>query len=177
MTGFILLFLFHFHSRQRSTWDKGAPRRGQIDGHFLSPGIWAVAPFYSINSCPFEFPAIFHSIENGATANSGKEKWPSEKPVLACPSDDTIYIPCTSLSLRNAKRVRIPHHPWKMAPRMPRPMAPFRKFSLPRMAITASMDKSPTALCWGISQLNLSLPISGLKSVQSENKSRKMATT
>ena len=37
---------------------KGGRRGGQLDGHFLSPGIWAVAPFYSINSCPFAFPAI-----------------------------------------------------------------------------------------------------------------------
>ena len=33
------------------TWNleliKGAPRRGQIDGHFLSPGIWALAPFFT----------------------------------------------------------------------------------------------------------------------------------
>ena len=27
---------------------KGGQRGGQIDGHFLSPGIWAVTQFYSI---------------------------------------------------------------------------------------------------------------------------------
>ena len=51
-------------------YTRGGPKRGHIVGHFLSPGIWAVAPFYSISICPFEYPAIFHISENGATVNS-----------------------------------------------------------------------------------------------------------
>ena len=65
---------------------QGGPKRGSNWRPLSMHGIWAVAPFYSINSCPFEFSAILHRIENGPNI-LGKISGRQKKGVFGLPSD------------------------------------------------------------------------------------------
>ena len=58
----------------------------------LSPGICAIAPFYSM----IRISRFLHSKENGASANSGQEKWQLEKQGLwhSFRYYYIYYIPC-----------------------------------------------------------------------------------